>query len=86
MVMAGGERDPGMQAYLRGKYRLNDPVIPRYVKWRGNALPGDKGICLRPTSRRRPDREARPSDRAFPCRAEGIPAPVAKALSASDAG
>jgi peptide/nickel transport system permease protein len=47
LVMAGEERDPDVLAYLREKYRLNDPVIYQYFYWLGNVLTGDLGISLR---------------------------------------
>lgn len=47
LAMAGEERDPEVLAYLREKYRLNDPVIVQYFNWIGNALRGDLGISLR---------------------------------------
>lgn len=47
LAMAGEERDPEVLAYLREKYRLNDPVIVQYFHWIGNALRGDLGISLR---------------------------------------
>jgi peptide/nickel transport system permease protein len=47
LVMAGEERDPEMLAFLREKYRLNDPLYVQYFTWVGNALRGDLGISLR---------------------------------------
>ena len=47
LAMAGEERDPEVLAYLREKYRLNDPVPLQYLTWIGNALRGDLGISLR---------------------------------------
>ncbi|MBF9058321.1 ABC transporter permease subunit [Rhodobacterales bacterium HKCCSP123] len=47
LVMAGEERDPEVIAFLREKYRLNDPVIVQYFAWIGAALQGDLGISLR---------------------------------------
>ena len=47
LAMAGEERDPETLAYLREKYRLNDPVVIQYLHWIGNALRGDLGISLR---------------------------------------
>ena len=47
LAMAGEERDPETLAYLREKYRLNDPVLVQYFHWIGNALRGDLGISLR---------------------------------------
>ena len=36
-----------MLAFLREKYRLNDPLYVQYFTWIGNALQGDLGISLR---------------------------------------
>ncbi|MGB3554561.1 MAG: ABC transporter permease [Jannaschia sp.] len=47
LVLAGEERDPETLAFLREKYRLNDPIIVQYGVWAWNALQGDLGISLR---------------------------------------
>lgn len=47
LVMAGEERDPEVIAFLREKYRLNDPIPVQYMAWMGNALRGDLGVSLR---------------------------------------
>ncbi len=47
LAMAGEERDPETLAYLREKYRLNDPIPIQYFTWIGNAMIGDLGISLR---------------------------------------
>jgi peptide/nickel transport system permease protein len=47
LAMAGEERDPAVMAYLRDKYRLNDPVPLQYLHWVGNVLQGDFGTSLR---------------------------------------
>ena len=47
LVMAGEERDPQTIAYLRERYRLNDPLPVQYVAWLGAAVQGDLGISLR---------------------------------------
>ncbi len=47
LAMAGEERDPATLAFLRAKYRLNDPIYVQYLTWIGNALRGDLGISLR---------------------------------------
>jgi len=47
LVMAGEERDPEVLAYLREKYRLNEPVVVQYFYWLGGVLQGDLGISLR---------------------------------------
>ena len=47
LVMAGEERDPEVIAFLREKYRMNDPIPVQYAAWAGNALQGDLGVSLR---------------------------------------
>ena len=47
LAMAGEDRNPETLAFLREKYRLNDPVIVQYFHWLGNALRGDLGVSLR---------------------------------------
>jgi peptide/nickel transport system permease protein len=47
LVMAGEERDPEVIAFLREKYRLNDPIPVQYAAWAGAALQGDLGTSLR---------------------------------------
>lgn len=47
LAMAGEERDPAVMEYLRGKYRLDDPIPLQYLNWVGNVLTGDLGTSLR---------------------------------------
>lgn len=47
LVMAGESRDAETIAYLREKYRMNDPVIWQYVYWLKDVLHGDLGTSLR---------------------------------------
>jgi peptide/nickel transport system permease protein len=47
LTMAGEERDPEVLAYLREKYRLDDPIPVRYFAWLGQVLQGNLGISLR---------------------------------------
>lgn len=47
LTMAGEERDPAVLAYLREKYRLDDPFHVQYLAWVGNVLVGDFGHSLR---------------------------------------
>ena len=47
LTMAGEERDPQVLAYLREKYRLDDPFHIQYVTWLGNVVTGDFGNSLR---------------------------------------
>jgi peptide/nickel transport system permease protein len=47
LTMAGEERDPRVLAFLREKYRLDDPIPVQYFAWIGSALTGNLGISLR---------------------------------------
>ncbi|MBF9234428.1 ABC transporter permease [Microvirga alba] len=47
LTMAGEERDPQVLAFLREKYRLNDPIPVQYFVWVGQVLQGNLGISLR---------------------------------------
>ncbi|MET0258604.1 MAG: ABC transporter permease [Methylobacterium sp.] len=47
LALAGEERDPATIAFLRDKYRLNDPLVWQYLSWLGDLLRGDLGISLR---------------------------------------
>jgi peptide/nickel transport system permease protein len=47
LAMAGEDRNPEILAYLREKYRLNDPIPMQYLYWLGGVLQGDLGISLR---------------------------------------
>ena len=47
LTMAGEERDPQVLAYLREKFRLDDPIPVQYFAWIGSALTGNLGISLR---------------------------------------
>ena len=47
LAMAGEERDPETIAFLREKYRMNDPVWVQYLTWIKGVLTGDLGISLR---------------------------------------
>lgn len=47
LALAGEERDPEVIAFLREKYRLNDPIVWQYLYWLGDVLKGDLGISLR---------------------------------------
>ena len=47
LTMAGEERDPQVLAYLREKYRLDDPIPVQYFAWIGSALTGNLGVSLR---------------------------------------
>lgn len=47
LAMAGEERDPEVLAFLREKYRLNDPIVVQFMSWLGGVLRGDLGVSLR---------------------------------------
>jgi peptide/nickel transport system permease protein len=47
LTIAGEERDPQVIAFLREKYRLDDPLPVQYFAWVGQVLQGDLGISLR---------------------------------------
>ncbi len=47
LTMAGEERDPQVLAFLREKYRLDDPIPIQYFAWLGQVLQGNLGISLR---------------------------------------
>lgn len=47
LTMAGEERDSQVLAFLREKYRLDDPFHVQYLAWLGNVLTGDFGNSLR---------------------------------------
>ena len=40
LTMAGEERDPQVLAYLREKYRLDDPLPVQYFAWIGSGAHG----------------------------------------------
>src|SRR5688572_29973760 len=47
LALAGEERDPQVLAYLREKYRLDDPIPVQYLAWVGGVLHGDLGMSLK---------------------------------------
>lgn len=47
LVLAGEERDPEMLAFIREKYRLNDPIVVQYFHWMKGVVQGDMGVSLR---------------------------------------
>ena len=47
LTMAGEERDPQVLAYLREKYRLDDPIPVQYFAWLGQVVQGNLGVSLR---------------------------------------
>ncbi|MCB8823049.1 ABC transporter permease [Microvirga rosea] len=47
LTLAGEERDPQVLAFLREKYRLDDPIPVQYFAWFSQVLQGNLGISLR---------------------------------------
>ncbi|WP_306225811.1 ABC transporter permease [Bosea beijingensis] len=47
IALAGEERDPDVIAYLREKYRFNDPIPTQYIAWLGGVIQGDFGNSVR---------------------------------------
>ena len=47
LVLAGEDRDPQVIAYIRDKYRLDDPLPVQYVAWLGQVLRGNLGRSIR---------------------------------------
>ncbi|MEJ1159013.1 ABC transporter permease [Prosthecomicrobium sp. N25] len=47
LTIAGEERDPQVIAFLREKYRLDDPLVFQYFAWIAQVVRGDFGISLR---------------------------------------
>lgn len=47
LVLAGEDRSPEVLAFIREKYRLNDPVYQQYFYWVAAMLHGDLGVSMR---------------------------------------
>ncbi len=47
IALAGEERNPDVIAFLRAKYRFDDPVLVQYGAWLASLLHGDFGISIR---------------------------------------
>src|SRR5215469_16500175 len=47
LAMAGEERDPAVIAFLREKYRLDEPLPVRYALWVEGVVKGDFGESIR---------------------------------------
>jgi peptide/nickel transport system permease protein len=47
LALAGEDRDPAVIAFIREKYRLNDPLPIQYAAWMSNVLRGDLGESIR---------------------------------------
>ena len=46
-ILAGEQQDPQVIAYLRERYRLDDPIPVQYLAWLGQVARGDLGTSLR---------------------------------------
>ncbi len=51
LILAGEQQDPEVIAYIRQKYRLDDPVPVQYVAWLAQLARGDLGRSLRTNQR-----------------------------------
>ncbi len=47
LIIAGEQRDPEVIAFIRERYRLDDPVPVQYIAWLGQVLRGDLGQSIR---------------------------------------
>lgn len=47
LILAGEDRNPEVIAFIRDKYRLDDPVMVQYFAWLGQILQGDLGQSIR---------------------------------------
>jgi peptide/nickel transport system permease protein len=47
LIIAGEQRDPEVIAYIRERYRLDEPVPVQYLAWLGQVLQGDLGRSIR---------------------------------------
>ncbi len=47
LIIAGEQRDPEVIAFIRERYRLDDPVPVQYVAWLSQVLRGDLGQSIR---------------------------------------
>ena len=46
-ILAGEQQDPEVIAFIRAKYRLDDPVPVQYVAWLSQVLQGNLGTSIR---------------------------------------
>jgi len=51
LILAGEQRDPEVIAFIRQRYRLDDPIPVQYVAWLGQLARGDLGRSLRTNER-----------------------------------
>ena len=47
LILAGEQQDPEVIAFIREKYRLDDPLPVQYFAWMGQVLQGDLGQSIR---------------------------------------
>lgn len=47
LIIAGEQRDPEVIAYIRERYRLDEPVPVQYVAWLSQVVRGDLGQSIR---------------------------------------
>jgi len=51
LMLAGEQQDPAVIAFIRAKYRLDEPVPVQYAVWLGQVVRGDLGVSLRTNER-----------------------------------
>jgi len=51
LMLAGEQQDPAVIAFIRAKYRLDEPVPVQYAAWLGQLVRGDLGVSLRTNER-----------------------------------
>ncbi|MDZ7703818.1 MAG: ABC transporter permease subunit, partial [Trueperaceae bacterium] len=47
LILAGEDRNPEVIAFIRDKYRLDDPIMVQYFAWLGQIVQGDLGQSIR---------------------------------------
>jgi peptide/nickel transport system permease protein len=47
LIIAGEQRDPEVIAFIRDKYRLDEPIPVQYLSWLGQVVRGDLGQSIR---------------------------------------
>lgn len=47
LIIAGEQRDPEVIAFIRDKYRLDEPIPLQYLAWLGQVVRGDLGQSIR---------------------------------------
>ena len=51
LTLAGEQQDPAVIAFIRAKYRLDEPLPVQYLAWLGQLVRGDLGVSLRTNER-----------------------------------